>query len=190
MDSNNDIENIEKALGVKLPGAYTAFLLEQQLKTSRLFTDLILLYGTDELEEQNKLYEVQHYLPAYLTIGDDSGGQAILLHTTGEDQTVYITGHGALDEGSMAVLSNDFISWVRGGYSADIIRESPDVTAFQSSETFQLRKEYYALHRTIKQLEEEKQQGLDLKTYILRKRVLHQQIQEFETLHAGKNYRY
>jgi hypothetical protein len=186
---NNSIADIEKALGIVLPGAYRNFLLQEQLTGERMVTGLVLLYGTDMLVTFNTMYEVQRYLPAYITIGDDSGGRAICLHCNDSDENVYITGHGALDTGSMEVLSTDFNTWVQQGYSLDIIREAPDTVAFHATETWQLRAAWQALHLAVKELEVKKTTGMDLKTYLTQKRVLQQQIKDFEVLHAGKKYR-
>lgn len=187
MTDNKLIEDIEEALGLVLPGAYRNYL-RQHLAEDRPVTDLILLYGMGMLVQRNNDYEVQRYLPSWISIGDDSGGRAICLHCDPNDPAVYITGYGALDTGSMEVLSNNFDAWVQDGFSLDITREAPDVIAFRSSETFQLRSEWMALHRALTKLESAKA-TLDLKSYIQQKRVLQQQLKDFEQQHTGKNYR-
>jgi hypothetical protein len=185
---HNNINDIEKALGVLLPGAYRQFLLQEQL-TVDVIGNFLLLYGTNSLLERNTTYEVQKYLPAYISIGDDNGGQAICLHCNDHDEKVYLTGYGALDTGSMAVLSDSFTDWIQNGCSLDIIRESPDVLAFRASDTYQLRITYQEMHRALTQLEAAKAAGMDLKTYLTQKRVLQQQLKDFEIQHAGKKYR-
>lgn len=185
---HNNINDIEKALGVVLPGAYRHFLLQEQLTTDRI-GNLLLLYGTNSLLERNTTYAVQKYLPAYISIGDDSGGQAICLHCSSNDEKVYITGYGALDTGSMAVLSNNFTDWIQNGCSLDIIRESPDALAFHASDTYQLRITYQEMHQALAQLEAAKGAGMDLKTYLTQKRVSQQKIKDFEIQHASKKYR-
>lgn len=186
---NNNIRDIEEALGIILPGAYRNFLLQEQLPGDLLINDLLALYGTDSLLERNITYQVQHYLPAYISIGDDSGGQAILLHCNDSDEKVYLTGYGALDTGSMKVIGNSFSTWSQKGYPLEVIREAPDVLAFRASETYQLRTAYQEMHRALTQLEKAKVTGMDLKTYLTQKRVLQQQIKDFEIQHAGKKYR-
>ncbi|TWF32371.1 SMI1/KNR4 family protein SUKH-1 [Chitinophaga polysaccharea] len=188
MANNNNISEIEKALGFPLPGAYRNFLLKEQAEDDLPVTDLVLLYGTAHLLQRNADYQVQQYLPQYLSIGDDSGGQAVCLHCQYNDPTVYIVGYGALNTGSMAVLGYDFNNWVQNGFSTDIIREAPDVLAFRNSEIAQIRKAYYQLHKALTQLETTRQQGLDLKQYLQQKRALQQQIKDFEEQHAGKKY--
>lgn len=187
MINDKQIADIEKALGLVLPGAYRDYL-QQHLAEDRPVTDLILLYGSHILVQRNNDYEVQHYLPSWISIGDDSGGRAICLHCNPNDPAVYITGYGALDTGSMEVLSTGFEAWVQDGFPLDIIREAPDLIAFRSSETFQLRSAWMALHRALAKLESAKA-TLDLKSYIQQKRMLQQQLKHFEQQHAGKNYR-
>lgn len=185
----NNINDIEKALGIRLPGAYRHFLLRAQLTGDGVVGGYLHLYGTGNLLERNTTYEVQKYLPDYISIGDDNGGQAICLHCNDHDETVYLTGYGALDTGSMAVLSDNFTDWIQNRCSLDIIRESPDMLAFRASETYQLRIAYQELHRALTQLETAKATGMDLKTYLTQKRALQQQLKDFEGQHAGKKYR-
>lgn len=182
------LKHIETALGITLPGAYVRFLETQQSSESLLVTDLVTLYGTDDLIERNQTYSVQRYLPTYISIGDDSGGSGIFLDTTSGQPTVYTTGYGALDPDCMEVLSDDFTDWTLQGYSLDIIREAPAVIAFRESETYRLRSAWMALHKALSALETERPQ-IDLKTYLRRKRDLQKEIQDFEIQHAGKHYR-
>ncbi|SEW54336.1 SMI1 / KNR4 family (SUKH-1) [Chitinophaga arvensicola] len=180
---------IEKALGITLPGAYRDFLSQASMQEDLPATDLVLLYGTGILLQRNADYEVQRYLPSWISIGDNSGGAAICLHCEPGDPAVYLTGYGALDTGSMEVIGHDFNAWVAGGFSLDVLREAPDVVAFRSSETYKLRKAFMALHQALRTLESARAGGLDLKSYMLQKRILQQQLKDFETQHAGKKYR-
>ncbi|SJZ56617.1 hypothetical protein SAMN04488128_101747 [Chitinophaga eiseniae] len=185
---DNRLQQIAAALGITLPGAYARFLETEQLHESRLVTDLVNLYGTDDLLTRNNDYEVQRYLPGYLSIADDSGGRGIFLDTTRPTLTVYTTGYGALDPECMDVLSDDFLQWTEQGYSLDVIREAPAFTTARHSEKNLLRNEWIRLHQAVSGLEAEKSR-LDLKTYLLQKRRLQQEIQNFETRNAGKPYR-
>ncbi|NML41839.1 hypothetical protein HHL17_31940 [Chitinophaga sp. G-6-1-13] len=179
------LSRITTALGITLPGAYARFLETEQLQESRLVTDLVNLYGTDDLVTRNEDYQVQRYLPGYLSIADDSGGRGIFLHTTQPTLTVYITGYGALDPECMDVLSDDFLQWAQQGYSLEVLREAPAFIAARHSEKNLLRNEWIKLHQALSALEAEKSQ-MDLKTYLLQKRRLQQEIQDFETRNAGK----
>lgn len=184
----NHLQQIATALGITLPGAYARFLETEQLRESRLVTDLVNLYGTDDLVTRNNDYQVQQYLPGYLSIADDSGGCGIFLDTTQPTLIVYTTGYGALDPECMDVLSDDFLQWAQQGYSLEVLREAPAFITARHSEKNLLRNEWIRLHQALSGLEAEKS-GLDLKTYLLQKRRLQQEIQDFETRNAGKSYR-
>ncbi|WP_143307053.1 SMI1/KNR4 family protein [Chitinophaga vietnamensis] len=176
-------QQIEKALGLALPAAYAGFLQQQQLRETSAFGDELMLYGMNDLVERNQLYEVQKYLPGYISIGDDGGGQAILLNTG--NPAVYITGYGALFTNDLQLLDHDFQHWTAKGYSLQVIRESPSVAAFQASETFRLRQEYHALTSALTNLNKEKEKW-DLKSYLLRKKAMEQAIRDFKKLHEEK----
>lgn len=177
---DNTLSHIATALGITLPGAYARFLETEQLRESRLVTDLVNLYGTDDLVARNEDYQVQQYLPGYISIADDSGGCGIFLDTTRPTLTVYTTGYGALDPECMDVLSDDFLQWAEQGYSLDVLREAPAFTAARHSEKNLLRNEWIRLHQALSALEAEKPR-MDLKTYLLQKRQLQKDIQDFET---------
>lgn len=70
--------------------------LGKTLDDSRSIGDYVLLYGAKDIEERNTTYEVQAYVPGWIAIGDDSGGQAILMKLDGS-HGVYFCDHGALD---------------------------------------------------------------------------------------------
>ncbi|WP_343743761.1 hypothetical protein [Chitinophaga sp.] len=176
---DNILSQITTALGIPLPGAYARFLETEQLRESRLVTDLVNLYGTNDIVTRNQDYEVQRYLPGYLSIADDSGGCGIFLNTTQPSLTVYITGYGALDPGCMDVLSDDFLQWAQQGYSLEVLREAPAFIAARQSPENLLRNERIKLHQALSALEAEKSR-MDLKTYLLRKRQLQQEIQDFD----------
>ncbi|MBC9932355.1 SMI1/KNR4 family protein [Chitinophaga qingshengii] len=182
---DNHLQDISTALGITLPGAYARFLETAQLRESRLVTDLVNLYGTNDLITRNQDYQVQKYLPGYLSIGDDSGGRGILLNTTATTPTLYITGYGALDPDCLDVLSDDFLRWAAQGYSLEIIREAPAFIAARNSPAAQLRNALAQLYKALSNLEAAKS-GMDLKTYLLQKRRLQQEIQHLEAA-APKN---
>lgn len=63
--------------------------------TNGLYSDgCLVLYATEDLATRNQDYEVPTYLPDYLMIGDDSGGQAILIDRSG---ALYEVGMGVMD---------------------------------------------------------------------------------------------
>ena len=76
--------------------------------------DYVLLYGRNDIEERNQTYEVQTYMPGWFTIGDDSGGQALLMKLDGTN-AVYLLGHGALGSMQPLMIAESFASWMSVG---------------------------------------------------------------------------
>ncbi len=109
--SEAQIRSAAQALGVELPGFYADFLrrsngLEPQ--------DRVLLYSTDDLPERNETFEVRQYAPGFLAIGDDSGGQAILIALDGSP-AVYMVDHGSMDPDDVVQVSPGFVAWLDQG---------------------------------------------------------------------------
>ncbi len=65
-----------------------------------MYTDGNLsILGAEGVVQRNLDYEVQMYLPGFFMIGDDGGGNAILLNL--DDRRIYEVGMGVMDEESM-----------------------------------------------------------------------------------------
>lgn len=88
----------EAELAFPLPLDYAALLrLSDGLHTQ----GRLALLELDAIGPRNADYEIQIYLPGYVMIGDDSGGQALLMRA--DAPTVYEVGMGSLDEDELAV---------------------------------------------------------------------------------------
>ena len=85
------INAAEDASSILFPPEYRALLR----LTNGLYSDgCLVLYAAEDLATRNQDYEVPTYLPDYLMIGDDSGGQAILIDRSG---ALYEVGMGVMD---------------------------------------------------------------------------------------------
>lgn len=85
------INAAEDASSIPFPPEYRALLR----LTNGLYSDgCLVLYAAEDLATRNQDYEVPTYLPDYLMIGDDSGGQAILIDRSG---ALYEVGMGVMD---------------------------------------------------------------------------------------------
>ena len=72
--------------------------------------DFVLLYGQSMIDERNQTYELEQYLPGWFTIGDDSGGIALLMKLDGTDG-VYQCGHGAIGSLEPQLVATSFREW-------------------------------------------------------------------------------
>ena len=75
------IRDIQSRVSIRFPAEYTELLLVCNGLSS---SGNLALHEIEELPSRNLNYEVQVYLPGYFMIGDDSGGQAILMNDDGE----------------------------------------------------------------------------------------------------------
>src|SRR6218665_1694874 len=89
---NEEIANLEKEANVSFPEDYKALILEANGFT---LDNGVFIYSTSEALERNSTFEVMKYAPGYWAIGDDGGGQSIViaLHQPG----IYVADQGSMD---------------------------------------------------------------------------------------------
>lgn len=93
--SPEQVQRAQAQSNVNFPDDYVALLLISNGLSS---DGCLALHNIDALPQRNAEYEVADYLPGYFMIGDDSGGQAILMNEKGE-----------IFEVGMGVMSRDFL---------------------------------------------------------------------------------
>lgn len=103
------IDALQRWLGLALPATYLRFLQDGQ---EGMRGEQVLLYGVESLRERNETYETQQSCPGYITIGDDSGGRAVMLALDGGDRAVYLVGHGSMQRDDFELAADDFTSWL------------------------------------------------------------------------------
>lgn len=119
MSIQTKIAEFETSFGIKLPLFYIDFINQHQLEESRLFSDLTLIYGANDLAERQN--ETQQYLKGYLKIGDDSGGYGVFICCRPyADDHIYITGLGDLAETSLEILAQNFDAWTAKDYDTEV----------------------------------------------------------------------
>lgn len=77
--------------------------------------DLVRFYAPDELLERNETYETRAYCPGWLTIGDDSGGSAVVVAPDKWPTPVYLVGHGSMSRADFVEVAEALDEWVRSG---------------------------------------------------------------------------
>lgn len=110
--SDIHIKEAESQLNMLLPRAYKA-LLKQTNGCS--FGGEVLLYGTEDMVERNKTWEVRQYASGYVAIGDDGGGQVFLMRLAEEEKKVWIVDAGVMDSRHAELLTDNFLKWVSEG---------------------------------------------------------------------------
>ncbi|MEK7917795.1 SMI1/KNR4 family protein [Burkholderia contaminans] len=87
----NQVKLVQSTVEMIFPSEYVDFLL---LCNGLNSFGCLALHEIEVLPERNEVYEVEKYLPNYFMIGDDSGGQAILINSAGE---VFEVGMGVMN---------------------------------------------------------------------------------------------
>ncbi|WP_394537819.1 hypothetical protein PRJ39_17650 [Lysobacter enzymogenes] len=79
----------------------------------------VRLYPADEIVERNETYETREYCPGYLTLGDDGGGRAVVVHGALTPPTVFVVGHGSMSEADFVAVAAGLQAWADGGCAVD-----------------------------------------------------------------------
>lgn len=109
--TKTDIDNVEIELQSNLPDSYKELLLTSNGVTT---DNGIIIYGTKDLIERNETWETKDYAPGYIAIGDDSGGNVILMRTNVEE--VLIVDSGAMTPEHASLLSTSLSEWMKSGF--------------------------------------------------------------------------
>lgn len=75
----------------------------------------VRLYAADEIVERNQTYETQLYCPGYVTIGDDGGGRAVVVHGALEPPAVFVVGHGSMSADDFVEVGAGLHDWIADG---------------------------------------------------------------------------
>lgn len=107
--STEAIHAARHALGCDLPASFEELLRHAD---GFLLHDGTCLFGTGQLVERNVTLEVREYMPGYVAIGDDSGGQVYVLHLDPAEPSVYRVGAGVMTAGALECVAPDLIAWL------------------------------------------------------------------------------
>lgn len=114
--SGQVIDAVQRWLGHALPAHYLRFLQDGQ---EGMRGEQVLLYGAESLMERNETYDTLQSCPGYITIGDDSGGRAVMLALDGASTAVYLVGHGSMQREDFELVAEDFHAWLADGCPVD-----------------------------------------------------------------------
>jgi hypothetical protein len=85
------IDEVQKKISLILPRDYKDLLLI----SNGIYTSGCLgIHPIEDMPERNIDYQVDKYMPGFFMIGDDGGGQAIIINEIGE---VFEVGMGVMD---------------------------------------------------------------------------------------------
>ncbi|MCY7618014.1 SMI1/KNR4 family protein [Bacillus pumilus] len=110
--SDKHIKEAESQLNMVLPDAYKNLL--KQTNGCSVGGD-VLLYGTEDITERNATWEVQQYASGYVAIGDDGGGQVLLMRLVEDEKKVWIVDAGVMDPQHAELMTGNLLKWVSEG---------------------------------------------------------------------------
>lgn len=109
-----------------IPAEWNAFIAQYKLQYEvEIIADFVRIYqDVEAIKERYTTYEFDTYLPHYIPIADDSGGQFAVISNQGEDSGVYLTSSGALLADELILLAESLQDWMQQGFSFDPIGSS------------------------------------------------------------------
>ncbi|MBU5258624.1 SMI1/KNR4 family protein [Bacillus pumilus] len=110
--SDLHIQETEPQLNMVLPHAYKTLL--KQTNGCSIGGD-VLLYGTEDIAERNATWEVYQYASSYVAIGDDGGGQVLLMRLVEDEKKVWIVDAGVMDPQHAELMTGNLLKWVSEG---------------------------------------------------------------------------
>jgi SMI1 / KNR4 family (SUKH-1) len=113
--SPESIDRLRAELGLELPDEYVALLAQ----ADGVYADSFTLYPSEDVPERMRTYEVAVCAPGFLAIGDDGGGQAIVLRAGRGPSPVFVVGHGVMTPDHMVTVAACLSDWVRLGCPLD-----------------------------------------------------------------------
>lgn len=81
--------------------------------TARIFR------SKEDIEERYNTYQFKEFLPDYIPVADDSGGQVAVISKKENDTKVYLSSYGTLQEEMLEVLDRDLMHWMQRKFPFD-----------------------------------------------------------------------
>ncbi|ACD25107.1 SMI1/KNR4 family protein [Clostridium botulinum] len=110
--TKEEILKVEDEFGFKLPNGYKNLLF---VTNGLLTKGTISIFGTDDIIERNRTYEVQEYADGYVAIGLSDGVDFLLMHAEENTKEVIRVDCGDMNPINSELFVEDFIEWVNNG---------------------------------------------------------------------------
>ncbi|MET4730618.1 hypothetical protein ABIE09_004438 [Lysobacter enzymogenes] len=115
MNAESAMDTLEQWYGAALCAPLRAFVLAHGGRE----VGAVRFYAPDEILERNLTYETREYCPGFLTLGDDGGGRAVVVHGGLRPATVFVVGHGSMSEAEFVAVGAGLQEWIDGGCPVD-----------------------------------------------------------------------
>ncbi|MGU3375003.1 hypothetical protein [Chryseobacterium sp. M5A1_1a] len=136
---------------MKLPNHWHSFIKTFQKKfDSEIVYDKIHIFQDQEaINERFTTYEFETYLPNYIPVADDSGGQVAVISKNDEDTKVYLTSYGTLQEKEFKILDRDLLHWMQQKFPFD--KEDDKITEITAEQQALFERENEQLQQKVSQ---------------------------------------
>ncbi|MGL6126375.1 hypothetical protein [Chryseobacterium artocarpi] len=100
---------------INLPDHWSNFIkIFTKKHNETIIYDVVRVFrNEEEIQERYDTYEFEDFLPEYIPITDDSGGQVAVISKNNKDTKVYLTSYGVLQEEYLEVLDRDLLHWMQ-----------------------------------------------------------------------------
>lgn len=131
----------------KIPQNWYEFIdkFNQQFDTEIVYNVVRVFKNEDEIEERYTTYEFGDYLPNYIPIADDSGGQVAVISTNEKDTKVYLTSYGTLIESDFKILNRNLTHWMLRKFSFGNEEYDDNQSLEEQEELYQLEEDKMSL---------------------------------------------
>lgn len=110
--NEEDIAEVEKMIGHKIPNIYKEFLRIM----NGACMDLCVLYGTEDMIEMYECNELEEYAPEYISIGNNNGDGELLIRAEENALKCAFFDAGEIGSNEPEVWEwFDFCEWVERG---------------------------------------------------------------------------
>lgn len=128
---------------MRLPNHWHQFiaLFHKKFDSALVFDSIRIFEDSLAVNERYNTHEFDIYLPHYLPIADDSGGQVAVISKDEADTKVYLTSYGTLEEGDFQVLDRDLIHWMQRKFPFE---QAHKIKQLQQTEEQQIHYDFVA----------------------------------------------
>lgn len=109
-----ELAKLESDFGMSLPLLYKQLL---RLADGFFLDNGLHIYSSSYVMERNHAFEVAEYSPGYISIGDDSGGQSLLIPIVGDG--VFLVDNGSMRVDDFRQIGRSLSEWVDAGCPMD-----------------------------------------------------------------------
>ena len=109
MNAETAIAEVERWAQCPLPTIYRQLLPGFR---DAIIGEQVHLYPLDIVVERNETYQTRVYCPGHITIGDDSGGRAVVISLIDPECHVFLVGHGSMAADDFVPLNMTLRQWL------------------------------------------------------------------------------